>query len=633
MTRKTPDVGAAMLQPGRKARAGGPAEPAPVAMPVIPMVLTLDQLAPNPDNPRLIRNSCYNDIKASIRASGLDSVPIVTRNPDAPEKYIFSNGGNTRYQILNELWEETGDERFWRIHVHVKPWPGRLKCLVGHLAENEVRGNLTFIEKALGICEARTLYEAETGKKLSLRGLAAMLESEGLPIHYSSISRLEDAVKYLFPWMSDLLKSGLGTPQIRLLLSLRSEAERVWNEFWLLSEKGELSFTDVFGKCCQKFNSPELWSPDMFRDELIGDLLKALPHPDLNYDRWLMELDPEERLRRNVPGTDTDTCAGDSEGHAPAALPSVMPDADEPEVPGLSSDKAEEGSLRNDNPVGLEASARRTEVQPDKFTGSPVISGGGVADGTSPGATGHDDAGSEASARRTEVQPDKFTGSPVISGGGVADGTSPGATGHDDAGSEVSARRTEVQPDMFGGSPVISGDGGVTDDGSRPDAMGHNDSGEEWLNAMLNPGGRAEDENLLPSGSGENDILSIPAWQDDIGHLQNAAFVLAWEVAEKLGCEDEVFPDRDSEMSAGFSVDALQRSAPAALLHSFTGDAPAHACGLSSLLIGGTAQQDVPVLDDESAHKLLRLMWILRRLRERQRSVTVSGEEDRNEAC
>ncbi len=36
----------------------------------------------------------------------------------------------------------------------------------------------------------------------------------------------------------------------------------------------------------------------MFRDEFIGDLLLALPHPDLNYDRWVMELDPGERNRR-----------------------------------------------------------------------------------------------------------------------------------------------------------------------------------------------------------------------------------------------------------------------------------------------------------------------------------------------
>lgn len=42
--------------------------------------------------------------------------------------------------------------------------PGRLQCLIGHLAENEVRGELTFLEKAQGICVARSLYEETLGK-------------------------------------------------------------------------------------------------------------------------------------------------------------------------------------------------------------------------------------------------------------------------------------------------------------------------------------------------------------------------------------------------------------------------------------------------------------------------------------
>lgn len=79
----------------------------------MPMVLTLDQLSPNPDNPRTSRNPRYDDIKASIRSRGLDTVPKVTRDPDGePDMYIFSDGGNTRYQILSELWQETGEDRF-----------------------------------------------------------------------------------------------------------------------------------------------------------------------------------------------------------------------------------------------------------------------------------------------------------------------------------------------------------------------------------------------------------------------------------------------------------------------------------------------------------------------------------------
>ena len=59
----------------------------------MPMVLTLDQLSPNPDNPRTSRNPRYDDIKASIRSRGLDTVPKVTRDPDGePDMYIFSDG-------------------------------------------------------------------------------------------------------------------------------------------------------------------------------------------------------------------------------------------------------------------------------------------------------------------------------------------------------------------------------------------------------------------------------------------------------------------------------------------------------------------------------------------------------------
>ena len=79
-----------------------------------------EQLQPNPDNPRQGRNPRYEEIKSSIRARGLDSVPKVTKAPGS-EFYIFSDGGNTRYQILSELRQETQDERFFRLHSYLKP--------------------------------------------------------------------------------------------------------------------------------------------------------------------------------------------------------------------------------------------------------------------------------------------------------------------------------------------------------------------------------------------------------------------------------------------------------------------------------------------------------------------------------
>ena len=40
---------------------------------------------------------------------------------------------------------------------------GEIVALTGHLAENELRGGLTFIERALGVEKAREFYEQETG--------------------------------------------------------------------------------------------------------------------------------------------------------------------------------------------------------------------------------------------------------------------------------------------------------------------------------------------------------------------------------------------------------------------------------------------------------------------------------------
>ncbi|MFD1802151.1 ParB family protein [Mixta tenebrionis] len=547
MSRKNPNVGAAMLQPGRKTSTAGESSATEAGVLLLPMVLTLDQLAPNPDNPRITRNPLYDDIKASIRASGLDSVPIVTRNPDNPDKYIFSNGGNTRYQILKELWQETGDERFWRIHTLVKPWPGRLKCLVGHLAENEVRGNLTFIEKALGVHHARTIYENEIGRSVSLRELSGLLAQEGLPVHYSSINRMEDTVRYLYPWMKELLESGLGAPQIRLLLSLRQEAERIWEQFVLLSDSSDACFTDVFGACCRKFDSPELWSPDMFRDELIGDLLQALPHPELNYDRWMIELDPKRHWQ-------------------PDEKPPL------PETLAIS-----DGSVATDGDGGEQQSESEPPEQQEPPTG--------------------------------------FSEPPS------------------DPGNTVPPR-TEIQPDMYGGASVISGG---SEDITEPYSDDNTGDSDEALMSMLAPERESDDDGdddvSTLSPIDDDAIWPIPAYQDDIEHLQNIVFLLAWELAEKLGCEDEILPDRDSDTSPGFRAVGDHCSAPAALLLSLAGLCPPRTspCGLDAVLTGGPSQQDVPTLDDEHAMKLLRLMRVLRRLRELQREVTFTEEDNNDE--
>lgn len=570
---KNIDLGSALLQQGKTAVGTDKSEKVELVQLTseIPMVLTLDDVSPFPDNPRTSRNPRYEEIKASVRARGLDTVPKITADPERPELgFFFSDGGNTRLQILAELWQETGDEKFFRISCMFKPWPGRLSCLIGHLAENEVRGELSFIEKAFGIKRAREFFEESLGKKVSLRELSNLLGQEGYPVHNSNISRMEDTIQYLYPHMPNLLKSGLGRPQIQHLLSLRVNAYKTWDNF--SSDNAAVQdFEGVFGAVCAHFDDPEAYSLEMFRDELIGALVKALPHPSLNYDRWLLELDPKEQNRRQqlgevhlqgVPnfavqpmvGSPVD---GSGETDSGAAIPSSSSDASVPGTSGLTLSSA------LDEQDGAE----------DSSDAEPISSG----------------------SPRIETQHDLYGAPPVLSGD-VDEQPSPGMSGTETAGAGQPAQ--PAQP-----APVA------------PEVTPNEESSEVAF----------AEEGLEPVVS----VWAITALQDDIEHLQGMAYRLAFELAEQAGCETELKADKATLTAAGYGLTTQQASPFTALLLSLTGPTPANEpCSLSEALIGAADGAGFPLLDDVHAVKFLRLVRVLRRLRELQRDVDTDTGED-----
>jgi len=110
----------------------------------------IDQIELYDRNPRRARNPNYAEIKESIRASGVLQNPRITRRPGAP-RYMLAFGGNTRLAILRELHAETGDPRFAAVDCDFVPWSSEAAVLVGHLIENETRGELSFIDKARGV--------------------------------------------------------------------------------------------------------------------------------------------------------------------------------------------------------------------------------------------------------------------------------------------------------------------------------------------------------------------------------------------------------------------------------------------------------------------------------------------------
>ncbi|UVM46749.1 ParB family protein [Pseudomonas brassicacearum] len=255
-----------------------------------PMLVTLEQLRPYEHNPRFIRNPLYEDIKASIRERGLDQPPPITRRP-GETYFIIRNGGNTRLAILGELWQETRDERYFRIHCLFRPWSNEITTLLGHLAESDLHGQLTFIERALAVAKLKTMLEPD-GATLSQRELARRLAAGGYPISQSHISRMLDTLEYLLPAIPQTLYAGLGKPKIERLIALRSQAEQTWNRY----PTDAIAFPEFWFDTLGQFDAdPESFDLERVQDELLERMSRLLGQ---SYRMLALELSDTQRLIR-----------------------------------------------------------------------------------------------------------------------------------------------------------------------------------------------------------------------------------------------------------------------------------------------------------------------------------------------
>ncbi|MDR1969053.1 MAG: ParB family protein [Burkholderiaceae bacterium] len=305
----------------------GPSATDPTAATSI--VVTLDQLRPYDHNPRVGRNPAHDDIKASIHERGLDAPPAITRRP-GEAYYIIRSGGNTRLAILRELWDETHDERFFRITCMFRPWlqRGEIVLLTGHLAENELRGGLSFIERALGIEKVREYHERQDGKPISQSELARRLAADGFPVSQSSISRMQDAVRYLLPAIPTVLYGGLGRHQAERLVALHKAGERIFEK---RAEGKPLTvvFATLFQGVLEPFDVPAVeFSPQRVQDELIGQMADLL---QVDYDTLRLEMDDSEARQRVLTSVPAATC--EIEAVTALALPSPPSSLPKPPAP------------------------------------------------------------------------------------------------------------------------------------------------------------------------------------------------------------------------------------------------------------------------------------------------------------
>lgn len=319
-------------------------------------------IKPYERNPRRNGNPEYDRIKASIRDNGLDQPLIITQRPGSTD-YIVHSGGNTRLLVLKDLYEETGDEQFSRIQCLLKTWHRESDVLMAHLRENDLRGGLTFIDKALAIFDIKHLLEDELNiSGLSQRQLQAALKAGGYAVSDTLISRMGYAVQVLLPIIPRALNAGLGRPQVQKIRALDRAARRIWGQRQLGDEE---AFEQVFVALCRRYDDPD-WDTDLLRAAIENEIAEQA---DISVHAIRVELDAKiEGRELTIPEFGDDTAADPEEGEANwlarsnpnpqdktgefSATEPDTPDAQEsvpieapPDQPGVASDVAPDPSI------------------------------------------------------------------------------------------------------------------------------------------------------------------------------------------------------------------------------------------------------------------------------------------------
>ncbi len=295
--------------------------PASTLLPPLPcrIVVTLDDVVPYDKNPRQTLNPNYESIKESIRNRGLDDEPTITRR-SADEPFMIRSGGNTRLAILSELYREYSQlaqqaesegnndeaqalrlkaEQFYRFEWNYKPWAGETNALIGHMVENEERGDMIYIEKAMAVKELQAFFNEGEKKPLSSRKLAQKITESGWSIAHTTVSLMLYTAE-LNEYLKKALWSGLGSPKITKLRAIQRAYGNFCNSQNISSEQLEAIWQETL-----LFNDDHELNIDAIRryaDQLISDLL------GIEYFTVTAEIDVilnggHENLVRNPPLT------------------------------------------------------------------------------------------------------------------------------------------------------------------------------------------------------------------------------------------------------------------------------------------------------------------------------------------
>jgi ParB-like nuclease domain len=263
--------------------------------------VNLTQVIPYKNNPRKTRNPKYDEIKESIRKSGLDTPPDVTREKPG-DQYMIRNGGNTRLEILNELYNETGDKKFFEFDCIFHPWTDDFDLFIRHVKENEMRGQMSFIERALAARKAKDEIEKVIeellrggddisirelsrvltenamekllgGGDISTRELSRVLTDKGWPIDHSNLSQLLYAEETLLPLIPNAFwELGIGRDAVKNIRKILDYCESYWKQ---VTTVGDGNYQDLLVRVCNRIDN-DAFTIDRLEYELCGEIARTM---------------------------------------------------------------------------------------------------------------------------------------------------------------------------------------------------------------------------------------------------------------------------------------------------------------------------------------------------------------------
>ena len=219
--------------------------------------IAIDQIDEYEGNPRFYENPEFEAIKESIRERGVIQRIVVTKRPSS-DRFVLAQGGNTRLRCLRELYAETSDRKFATTLCEYRIWTTEADLLIGHCIENELRGNLTWHERARMICNLQALLEEQEGESLSARKLEAVAQKKGIRVTYTQVHLYRYTVDRLDSVLKTQLHKGLGRRPIATIHKIDQSLCSIWTSAGESEEEYDKIFLAELKKLDGTFQSPAL---------------------------------------------------------------------------------------------------------------------------------------------------------------------------------------------------------------------------------------------------------------------------------------------------------------------------------------------------------------------------------------